>query len=135
MTLEPCCHHGKTPPCTDAVLDGGVGRVVVAMADPFPRVAGGGLASSAQAGIEVEVGLLEDEARRLNAPYLKRLGDRPAVRHGQVGDDARRQDRHGLGRQPMDLRPAVARAASTSSGAGWTRSSSGSAPRWPTIPG
>src|SRR5438552_2693371 len=56
-TLEPCCHHGKTPPCTDAVLRAGVVRVVTGMTDPFPRVAGGGLAQLRAAGLEVEVGL------------------------------------------------------------------------------
>lgn len=71
VTLEPCCHHGKTPPCTDAVLRAGVARVVAAMADPFPQVAGGGLAILRAAGVEVEVGVGEAEARRLNAAYLK----------------------------------------------------------------
>jgi diaminohydroxyphosphoribosylaminopyrimidine deaminase / 5-amino-6-(5-phosphoribosylamino)uracil reductase len=73
VTLEPCCHVGKTPPCTEAVLAAGVARVVAAMADPFPRVAGGGLAILRDAGLAVEVGLEADAARRLNAPYLKRL--------------------------------------------------------------
>ena len=73
VTLEPCCHEGKTPPCTRAVLAAGVARVVAAMADPFPKVAGGGLAKIRAAGVEVECGVLEDEARRLNAPYLKLL--------------------------------------------------------------
>src|SRR5262245_52454147 len=73
VTLEPCCHPGKTPPCTDAVLAAGVARVVAAMSDPFPRVAGGGLARLRAAGLEVEVGLCEAEACRLNAPYLKLL--------------------------------------------------------------
>src|SRR5579885_3153938 len=71
VTLEPCCHHGKTPPCTDTVLRSGVRRVVAAMADPFPRVAGGGLKLLRDAGLEVTVGVCEAEARRLNAPYLK----------------------------------------------------------------
>jgi diaminohydroxyphosphoribosylaminopyrimidine deaminase / 5-amino-6-(5-phosphoribosylamino)uracil reductase len=80
VTLEPCCHSGKTPPCTEAVLAARIRRVVAAMADPFPKVAGGGLARLAAAAVEVEVGLLEDEARRLNAPYLKRLATgRPYV--------------------------------------------------------
>jgi diaminohydroxyphosphoribosylaminopyrimidine deaminase/5-amino-6-(5-phosphoribosylamino)uracil reductase len=80
VTLEPCCHHGKTPPCTDAVLRAGITRVVVAMADPFPQVAGQGLALLREAGVEVEVGLCEAEARRLNGPYLKLLSrGRPYV--------------------------------------------------------
>jgi diaminohydroxyphosphoribosylaminopyrimidine deaminase/5-amino-6-(5-phosphoribosylamino)uracil reductase len=73
VTLEPCCHQGKTGPCSLAVRTAGVRRVVAAMRDPFPQVAGGGLAELKAAGIEVECGLLEAEARRLNAPYLKLL--------------------------------------------------------------
>ena len=73
VTLEPCCHVGKTPPCTDAVLRSGVRRVVAAMADPFPKVAGGGVKILRDAGLDVHVGLCEAEARRLNAPYLKLL--------------------------------------------------------------
>ncbi len=80
VTLEPCCHHGKTPPCTEAIVAAGVRRVVVAMRDPFPQVDGGGLVALEKAGISTEVGLLEDNARRLNAPYLKLLGrSRPWV--------------------------------------------------------
>jgi diaminohydroxyphosphoribosylaminopyrimidine deaminase/5-amino-6-(5-phosphoribosylamino)uracil reductase len=73
VTLEPCCHTGKTPPCTEAVLKSGVRRVVVAQADPFPQVSGGGLAQLQAAGVEVELGVLESEARRLNRPYLTLL--------------------------------------------------------------
>lgn len=73
VTLEPCCHHGKTPPCTDAVLRAGIHRVVAAMADPFPLVAGQGVRQLEAAGVAVEIGLGEAEARRLNAPYLKLL--------------------------------------------------------------
>ncbi|MBX9581336.1 MAG: bifunctional diaminohydroxyphosphoribosylaminopyrimidine deaminase/5-amino-6-(5-phosphoribosylamino)uracil reductase RibD, partial [Gemmataceae bacterium] len=73
VTLEPCCHWGKTPPCTEAVLRSGVRRVVAAMADPFPKVAGGGVRHLRDAGLDVQVGLLEAEAERLNAPYLKLL--------------------------------------------------------------
>lgn len=71
VTLEPCCHFGKTPPCTRAVLAAGVRRVVMAMRDPFPAVSGGGEQELRQAGIDVEVGLEESPARELNAPYLK----------------------------------------------------------------
>jgi diaminohydroxyphosphoribosylaminopyrimidine deaminase/5-amino-6-(5-phosphoribosylamino)uracil reductase len=73
VTLEPCCHQGKTPPCTRAILAAGIARVVAAMPDPFPQVAGGGLAELTAAGVAVDAGLLENEARRLNAPYLKLL--------------------------------------------------------------
>src|SRR6202047_4701443 len=66
VTLEPCCHFGKTPPCTDAVVRAGIGRVVAAMADPFPEVAGKGAELLRRAGVVVEIGLCESEARRLN---------------------------------------------------------------------
>ncbi|WP_250846729.1 bifunctional diaminohydroxyphosphoribosylaminopyrimidine deaminase/5-amino-6-(5-phosphoribosylamino)uracil reductase RibD [Aquisphaera insulae] len=71
VTLEPCCHHGKTPPCTDAILAAGVARVVVAVRDPFPSVDGGGLARLREAGLEVELGPLADQAVALNAPFFK----------------------------------------------------------------
>jgi diaminohydroxyphosphoribosylaminopyrimidine deaminase / 5-amino-6-(5-phosphoribosylamino)uracil reductase len=71
VTLEPCCHHGKTPPCTQALISAGVTKVVCAQRDPFAAVSGRGIAELQAAGIEIEVGLMETEARRLNAPYLK----------------------------------------------------------------
>ncbi len=71
VTLEPCCHHGKTPPCTEAILAAKIRRVVAAQRDPFPKVQGGGIQRLQEAGVAVETGLLEAEARRLNAPYLK----------------------------------------------------------------
>ncbi len=71
VTLEPCSHYGKTPPCTEAIMTAGLKRVVVAMRDPFERVRGRGLAALRKAGIRVETGLLGDDARALNAPYLK----------------------------------------------------------------
>ena len=73
VSLEPCCHFGKTPPCTTAVIASGVRRVVVAMLDPFAQVAGGGVAILREAGIEVVVGVREAEARALNAPFIKRI--------------------------------------------------------------
>ncbi len=73
VTLEPCCHQGKTPPCTRAIMAAGVARVVAAMTDPFPQVAGGGLTELRAAGVEVQSGVLEEDARKLNAPYLKLL--------------------------------------------------------------
>ncbi|MEQ8786918.1 MAG: bifunctional diaminohydroxyphosphoribosylaminopyrimidine deaminase/5-amino-6-(5-phosphoribosylamino)uracil reductase RibD [Pirellulaceae bacterium] len=76
VTLEPCSHHGKTPPCCEAVVSAGVARVVVAQEDPFPEVAGRGIRTLREAGLHVEVGVAEVEATTLNAPYLKLLSTR-----------------------------------------------------------
>ncbi len=72
VTLEPCAHHGKQPPCVEALIGAGVSRVVAAMEDPDPRVAGQGFDTLRQTGIEVEVGIHEAQAHRLNAPFIKR---------------------------------------------------------------
>src|SRR2546428_7774382 len=73
VTVEQCSDHGRTPPCVDAIVEAGVKRVVAAMQDPNPRVAGAGFARLRAAGIAVEQGLMEDEARELNIGFVARM--------------------------------------------------------------
>ncbi len=73
VSLEPCCHVGKTPSCTQAILAAGIRKVVIGRTDPSPHANGKGIKELRAAGVEVEVGLLEDEAKRLTAPFAKRV--------------------------------------------------------------
>ena len=114
VTLEPCAHRGKTPPCTTALIEAGISRVVVGAVDPDPRVAGKGIEELEAAGIEVEVGLLAAEVHALDPGYFRhRSTGQPAVTlksaatlDGQVAADdgtsqwitseSTRQDGHAL---------------------------------------
>jgi diaminohydroxyphosphoribosylaminopyrimidine deaminase/5-amino-6-(5-phosphoribosylamino)uracil reductase len=71
VSLEPCCHHGRTPPCTEAIINSGIKRVVIAALDPNPKVAGGGLQRLKEAGIDAEFGLMQEAAMELNAVFFK----------------------------------------------------------------
>lgn len=114
VTLEPCCHHGRTPPCTHSVIWSGVSRVVAGVLDPNPRVAGKGVRTLRAAGVTVDVGICEQECRRINLPFFLRvttgfpmvtlkaatsLDGRIATRSGHsrwITGEAARQDVHRL---------------------------------------
>lgn len=73
ISLEPCCHHGRTPPCSEALIKAGIARVVAAMPDPNPRVASQGIAELERAGVRVDIGLLQAESERLNPGFVSRM--------------------------------------------------------------
>ncbi len=80
VTLEPCAHHGQTPPCANALADAGIARLVAAVSDPDPRVSGAGFAHLQQHGVGVTRGVLEDEAAQLNAGFFRKVTQsRPLV--------------------------------------------------------
>ena len=107
VTLEPCAHTGKTPPCAHSLVSAGIQRVVVGTLDPFERVSGKGIEILQAAGIECKIGVLEAQCREFNAPYFQTRGDGAAVDHWQMGDDIGRQDCYPDWRQSMDIKHSV----------------------------
>lgn len=83
-SLEPCCHHGRTPPCTDTLIEAGIARAIIACHDPDPRVGGRGICQLRSAGIVVEVGLGQSQALRLNEAYFKYITRGIAFAHAVV---------------------------------------------------
>ena len=103
--LEPCCHHGRTPPCTDAVIAAGVSRAVISIADPDPRVSGRGIGQLQEAGIVVDLGICAEEARCLNEAYLKFVSTGQPFLHAILFHGAR--DRGDLNRKAADWIPSA----------------------------
>ncbi len=110
VTLEPCNHHGKTPPCTEAIVAAGIRRVVAAHTDPDPRVSGSGLAHLRGKGLEVRAGVCEREARWVNAGHIMRTLHRRPLVHAKLAVSADRMLPHGRAGRPVWVTGGEARA-------------------------
>jgi len=100
VNLEPCSHYGRTPPCAQKIIDVGIKKVVAAIKDPNPKVSGRGFEMLKNAGIEVEVGVLEEEAIRLNEIFITYIVKRTFCNF-KNGNDIGRQDSNSFGRLQM----------------------------------
>ena len=102
VTLEPCCHHGKQPPCTDAIIEAGIKRVIIGSSDPNPLVAGKGVEILRESGIEVVEGFLKEECDEINRVFFSLHNDGKTVCRDEIRDDDRREDSHVYGQLKMD---------------------------------